>query len=866
MPSLTFTPTSAVVSGSVTAPNSSWTNLSYLYDLSGSHTQTSIALAPNAETNYLIITGFGTGIPAGTTLTGVKFSFDVSLDSVSDSENVVATELYLQVNGANYGPNLAVTEGYLSDFGYGDGAVGGGVGDYIVDGLNLTAVESSTFGIKLKVKNTNQIEYYRAFINSVSLELFHSVEHPKFLYEGDSTSEVHIQLPLSDTTSTTVFQILHGIEDTTSPGTNYNYFWGFGFTAPNPNDPAVGYTPITQIPGHGSYDTNYLVPTYGTSLDSTNYCCYNITDHTMAYDTSGLVVGETYRRGLDLINIRLPILTIYGRLYDTLYFNIEIIPEADQLPHFIYNGDSTSEVTVTLDKKIGALNPTTDFLIHHGPDPDIITRNPDLILSYKTYSMYTDVDSTTADPVYDFDTSSIGTGIGVYPNNFLDTPQVDIVRGVSSLWGSSTDTTHTMSYNVSSLVAGNTYRRGHVLWYEAKDSSGVVYDSGVYDVLYFNVNVVDTTIPQLIEPYISYNGFTNLDANIVIDLNPTATIPTTKFEVYHGDIVEPSDGDDLIYYQIGGFYTSPLGNDTTSVYTPSDYTGAYSIGTYDVNYLDLTGVTWDQTSSVYQSHTTTSHIMGYDISGFVAGQTYRRGVALTYYDTDTSGDTSSGALRKSIYDVLYFNLDVIDTSPAPLTYPSYIYSADPYPEGEPVDPDGPDGPLLEPEYIGDTTSEINISMYPYDSTTITFGIKHDIASLPPGTHDMVDIFSYIYDIGKDATSDAIISPSWTSLDPSREVESGIYNNRPKDNYFGSGDLELIQLTISPFALGGVLLEPGTYRLYLSMTLMGYAYSVDPEDLVPDETNSFYEMDRLYINLTILPKIFRHTGTYSNSLV
>lgn len=690
-----------------------------------------------------------------------------------------------------------------------------------------------------------------------NIEVIDSRVYPHFLYDGDSTSEVYIELPLSDTTSQSVFQIYHGDDDTTSAGSDMGYLWGNTFTAPVVGDPSVGYTPLSGVTGHGSYDTNYLIAPEGSSSDSTSYCCHNITDHTMSYDTSGLVVGETYRRGFDLLNLRS---SSNSKLYDTLYFNIEIIAEPSQLPHFIYNGDTTSEVSVTLTKKVGETNPTTEFLIHHGSDAELLAEYPDLILTYKTYTMYTEEESEFPDSIYTYDSSSsgIGSGIGVYPNNFLNTTPVSIVRGVSGLWGSNTDTTHTMSYDVSSLVSGNSYRRGHVLLYEVTDSSGVIHDFGVYDTLFFNVEVVDTTIPPYIPPYFIYNGFTNTEVTITLDKNPAITNPTTVFSIFHGDI----DSSGCLGYSFGTMYTTPNINDPDGGYV--DFTGsAEQFGEYTTNYLStplIEGLD-EVLARNYTLYSSTDHIMTYDTSSLEVGETYRRGLVLVHSHADPDDYES--------HDILYFNIEVIDSTPAPLAYPHYIYSENPYQEVEDPDDEGPDVPDPPLIYVGDSTSEIFVTMYPTDTTTIVFGVKHDGPSLPPSPTTMVDIFSYSYNIAMDPTDDSLILPSWTSADPTREVESGIYDNRPIDIVYGSGDLELIELTISPYELGGVELDPGEYRIYLTMFLSGYTYEIEPTDLVPDETNVFYETDRLYINITILEpdtKLFRHTGTYSNSIV
>lgn len=321
MPNTTpFFPSTIDTSGIVSAPDSDWINTDYLIDLSGSKTRTEIQLTPGAESNSIIIRNFNADIPIGTKLTGVKFNFSVSLDSVSDSENIRSTELYLQYNNSDYGVDLTlpINGGYLQDWGYDGNVAIGGDGNLL--GLTHDIVKSSTFGIRTKILNTNGIESYYAYIDSVTLTLYYIFDNPKFYYNGDSTSEVNVTLDLNPdvTNPTTTFSVFRGDPDTTSSGTDAGYLWGPYYSEPNVNDPTDhGYVEYLYSPGYGSYVNNYLV----TDTSSSNLSDHSLTDHTMSYDISGLIEGEIYTRELVLWNIRFPI----GKIYDTLTFNLTII-------------------------------------------------------------------------------------------------------------------------------------------------------------------------------------------------------------------------------------------------------------------------------------------------------------------------------------------------------------------------------------------------------------------------------------------------------------------------------------------------------------------------------------------------------------
>jgi hypothetical protein len=683
MPSSIFTPTSAVVSGSVTSPNSSWINLSHLYDSSGASTRTAIQLQPDAETNYLIVKGFGSEIPAGTLLSGVRFNFNVSLDSVSDSANVSATEIYLQINGIDYGPNLAETEGYLSDFGYGDGYIGGGVGDYLVEGLDLLLVEDSSFGIKLKIKNINTVEYYYAYINSVTLELFYTTEFPKFIYNGDTTSEVNVTLDLNPavTNPTTTFGIYHGNDTnliTRNPTAVLSYTEYNLYTEPDTTSPDPTFIDEINIigTGVGSYPENYLSTTIVDIVRGVSglWGSDTTTSHTMSYVIDNLVKDNTYRRGLVLWykaadtsgNV------LESGVYDILYFNLTVIDTSDLsiYPHFIYNGDSTSEVTITLDKNINVTNPTTSFYVYHG-DPD--TTSTGANAGYHWGAYYSEPNLN--DPDGGFVELITVPGYGDYETNYLITDERSTLTETFTLH---TLTSVIMDYDTSELIAGNSYRRAIVLW------NIRVPNGKIYDILYFNINVIDTTIPQY--PKFVYSGDTTSEVYVTLDLNLDSTNPTTEFGIYHGD------ADTISQYTAFGYRWGNLNSafniinaGSTGKFTPpnvgdpdyADYIGVLvspPMGLYYTNNIlqtEFKSFAFSSRVGPYCCYNTTTHIMEYDTSGLIAGETYRRGMGLE--NTRSYPLASQGKL----YDTLFFNIEVIDTTPTPeIIHPFLMYNGD----------------------------------------------------------------------------------------------------------------------------------------------------------------------------------------------
>ena len=135
-------------------------------------------------------------------------------------------------------------------------------------------------------------------------------------------------------------------------------------------------------------------------------------------------------------------------------------------PQFIYNGDTTSEVFVTLDLNPEVTKPTTTFSVYRG-DPDTTSGGIDLGYTWGQYYTENGISATPS-----------------WAGNYLSTPIVSSNLSDGSL------TDHVMSYlpfDSVTLVAGQTYRRGLVLW----NIRSTV--SKIYDILWFNINVIDTT-------------------------------------------------------------------------------------------------------------------------------------------------------------------------------------------------------------------------------------------------------------------------------------------------------------------------------------------------------------------------------------
>ena len=311
-----FLPTNITVeNNTINPPDTTWANINYLKTLTGTVTQSTGTLCFNANTNYIIATGFNASIPAGTQFVGAEFLIIVSLNSVSDSNNIRSNLTIAQYNGTDFETNTP-----MNDWGYNNANTL--YYDESTTDITQDIAEAGSFGIKFDAMNDNSAECYIAYVDSIKLRLHYNVVNPYFVYNGDSTSEVFITLDKNPavTNPTTTFGIYHGDPDTTSPGTNSFYNWGEYYTEPNLNDPSGGYSGYVGQP-YGTYTTNYL----NTTQLSSTLSDHSISEYDVTYDVSDLVVGETYRRGLVLFNVRTPLLSYYSKSYDILYFNIEVI-------------------------------------------------------------------------------------------------------------------------------------------------------------------------------------------------------------------------------------------------------------------------------------------------------------------------------------------------------------------------------------------------------------------------------------------------------------------------------------------------------------------------------------------------------------
>ena len=672
------------VSGSVTSPNSSWSNLNTADSTTGLFTPNIITstLVINAESNYLLLKNFkNADIPAGTLLTGIEFVLNIDLNSVSDSASVDIIEFYFIKNDVEISPNygsLGATV-LIGDIGFGTTTIG--ADNNFINGFTIDDIRDDTFGIKLKVRNVNGgSETYIVNISSATLKLYYTTEFPKFIYNDDTTSEVTVTLDLNPavTNPTTTFGIYHG-NDTNlisrNPTSTLSYTEYSLYTEPDSTSPDPSFSPAASSigAGIGSYPNNYLSTTPVNIVRGVSglWGSDTTTSHTMTYVLDSLVANTYYRRGLVLWykatdasgNVQ------ESGVYDILYFNINVINTTGSVinPHFLYNGDTTSEVTITLDKNINVINPTTTFSVFRG-DPDTTSSGADTGYIWGGY--YTE--PISGDPLDGgFDDLAYDTTIGTYVKNYLSTPIV------SSTLANHSITNHIMTYDVSDLIVGNTYRRALALW-------NLRFPIGKkYDLLYFNINIIDTTPPQY--PKFIYNNDSTSQVNVTLDLNTDSTNPTIDFGVFHGDVDTVSQYT-AIGYRWGNIDNS--GNIINTInsgkFTPPDisdpdyldYTEVLvspPMGIYQNNILktDFTTFSFNTRAFPYCCRNTTIHTMEFDTSGLVEGNTYFRGMGLE--NTRAYPLASQGKL----YDTIYFNIDVIDTTPEPeIIHPFLMYNGD----------------------------------------------------------------------------------------------------------------------------------------------------------------------------------------------
>ena len=685
------------VNGSVSSPNSTWNNLNSADVSTGLFTPnivTALSLIPTSESNYLIINNFKDAtIPNGTQLTGIEFNLNIDLNSVSDSANVDIIEFYFVKNGVEVSPNYgSLGESLVGDIGYNTTTIGGD-NDFI-NNFTLSDVIDDTFGIKLKVKNVNDTAYYTVSVSSATLKLYYTTEFPKFIYNGDTTSEVTVTIDLNPavTNPTTTFGIYHGNDTalvTRNPTSVLSYTEYSLYTEPDTSSPDPSYNPLVSSlgTGIGSYPNNYLSTTQVDIVRGVSglWGSDTTSSHTMTYNIQSLIEGETYRRGLVLwykaVDTSGNILE--SGVYDILYFNLNVINTTGDViyPHLLYNGDTTSEVFVTLDKNPAVTNPTTIFSVYHG-DPDTTSPGTNVGYSWGGNSPAAAAPFSAPrlnDPEGGFTTDLWDSNYGHYTQNYLVTP-VHYSLLESPPFTLHSITGHVMNYDITDLVAGETYRRAMVLL----NSRGSLSQFKMYDTLYFNINVIDTSIPQY--PKFVYSGDTTSEVYVTLDLNLDSTNPTTEFGIYHGD------ADTISQYTAFGYRWGNLNSAfniinaaSTGKFTPPnigdpDYADYISVlnsppmGVYYTNNIlqtEFKSFAFSSRVGPYCCYNTTVHIMEYDTSGLIAGETYRRGIGLE--NTRSYPLASQGKL----YDTLYFNIEVIDTTPTPeIIHPFLMYNGD----------------------------------------------------------------------------------------------------------------------------------------------------------------------------------------------
>ena len=427
-----FLPTSISVENNlINAPDTTWSNINYLTTLTGTHTQTASTLCYNANTNYIIATGFNAKIPFGTQFVAAEFEIHVGLNSVSDTNNVKSIITITQYNGSDFGINSP-----LSDWGYNN--INLLYYSESTTGVTQAIAESASFGIKFDAMNDFNTDCYIAYIDSVKLRLHYIQSLPKFYYNGDTTSEVFVTLDKNPavTNPTTTFSVYHGDPDTTSSGTDAGYHWGAYYSEPNLNDPDGGFTEIISTPGYGDYVTNYLVTDERSTLTE-SFTLHSLTSVLMEYDVSDLVVGNTYRRAIVLWNIRVP----NGKIYDTLYFNINVVdttPIPDTNPYLLFNGDTSSEVNITLYPN-DTTSTTTLQLVHEIPNVNTFPYVQNYTLSQQGLLTYVTGDSTSVDTIGSFSPLS-------FASNVYGTPD--------PLYGSNSTSSHIFTYNTTGKAVG----------------------------------------------------------------------------------------------------------------------------------------------------------------------------------------------------------------------------------------------------------------------------------------------------------------------------------------------------------------------------------------------------------------------------
>jgi hypothetical protein len=476
-----FLPTSITVENNlINAPDTTWSNINYLTTLTGTKTQSASMLCYNANTNYIIATGFNAETPLGTEFVGAEFEIQVSLHSVSDTNNVKSNITIARYNGSDFETNNPIT-----DWGYENT----NLRYYAASTTDITQAiaESSTFGIKLDAMNDFSADCYTSYIDSIKLRIHYNIVNPRLYYNGDNTSEVFVTLDLNPevTNPTTTFQILDGYDLET-----YGYTCGAYYTGPVAPDPSgAGFSDTFSNIDAGTYVSNYLsTPVYNHAGTSGSYI---LSDHVMSYNTTNLVVGNTYRRGLILLDIidKDGDEIIDAEIFDILYFNIEVIdttPILDTNPYFLYNGDTTSEINITLYQN--DTSSVTNFkVVHEVPDSD-----------YPFVDFYSIFKEGLLIDIIN-DTTSVGT-IGSFSTvSFYS----DVYTTPNILYGSDTTSDYSFTYNTTGKSPGE-YRFRLQIGVNYYVNYNDYFDSpqepilAIADSLYFNITVIEEPAPSIV--------------------------------------------------------------------------------------------------------------------------------------------------------------------------------------------------------------------------------------------------------------------------------------------------------------------------------------------------------------------------------
>lgn len=265
------------------------------------------------------------------------------------------------------------------------------------------------------------------------------------------------------------------------------------------NSPIINVTPTDFIKTVTSSDTTTSDDTFTVTNDGAGQLNFSISgvtapwiDSVVADTTGPLLNGESAT-----VTINYDLSAGYSGGYsNTTQFlinspeaNIVVVPINATLnvlshPQFIYNGDSTSQVFITLDKNPAVTNPTTTFSVYHG-DPDTTSAGTPYRHSWGLYFSPPSENDPEGGFTERFPVIADATGYGTYDANYLD-----ITFTTSTLTDHSV-TDHIMDYDITDLVTGETYIRNLTLINER-----LFAGLRLYDLLIFNIEVIDTTVVE----------------------------------------------------------------------------------------------------------------------------------------------------------------------------------------------------------------------------------------------------------------------------------------------------------------------------------------------------------------------------------